>query len=248
MKKIFLYGLMLCSTVFGFTSCNDDEDQLSDTRITYYVNMDLQGEEMTLIPLGSAYQDAGCKAELNGEDYTSKIVTVGLEDVDVNTVGFYDIVYTAVNPDGYSASVSRTVVVYDPTVTASIAGTYSTDMEASKYGAKKNPFSAYAANYGNTSQCVGIKFTEVAPGIYYVNDLLGGWYNQIRGYGTKYCMTGYVSLNPDNTLTLQSSYITGWGDGLDYIEDTACDPAAGKISYSLSYAGQIFMDIVLNKD
>ena len=61
-------------------------------------------------------------------------------------------------------------------------------------------------------------------------------------------MTGYVSLNPDNTLTLQSSYIQSWGDGLDYIKDTAYDPATGKISYSLSYAGQIFMDIVLNKD
>jgi hypothetical protein len=61
-------------------------------------------------------------------------------------------------------------------------------------------------------------------------------------------MTGYVSLNPDNTLTLQSSLIAGWGDGLDYIKDSQCDPAAGTIKYSLSYAGQIFMDIVLNKD
>ena len=61
-------------------------------------------------------------------------------------------------------------------------------------------------------------------------------------------MTGYVSLNPDNTLTLQSSLIAGWGDGLDYIKDSQCDPAVGTIKYSLSYAGQIFMDIVLNKD
>jgi hypothetical protein len=247
MKKIYLFGLMLCAMAFGFTSCSND-DELTDTRVTYYVNMDLQGDAFTLVPLGTVYDDAGCKAELNGEDYTSKIVTTGLKDVDVNTVGFYDITYTAVNPDGYSASASRTVVVYDPSVTASLAGTYSVDMDASTYGANKDAFSARAAGYGNTTQCVGITFDEVAPGIYYVNDLLGGWYNQIRAYGTKYCMTGYVSLNPDNTLTLQSSYISGWGDGLDYIKDTAYDPATGKISYSLSYAGQIFMDIVLNKD
>lgn len=121
-------------------------------------------------------------------------------------------------------------------------------MNLSLYGTKKQTFSDRAAYYGNTTQCVGITFTEVAPGIYYVNDFLGGWYSQIRGYGVRYCMTGYISLNPDNTLTLQSSYIAGWGDGLDYIEDTACDPDAGTIQYSLSYAGQIFMDIVLNKD
>lgn len=247
MKKIYLFGLMLCAVVFGLTSCSKD-DQHTDTRITYYVNMYLQGDEMTLVPLGTAYTDAGCKADLNGEDYTSKIVTDGVEDVDVNTVGFYDITYSAVNPDGYAASVSRTVVVYDPTVTASIAGTYSTDMAATKFGTAGETFADYAPAYGNTTQCVGITFTEVAPGIYYVNDLLGGWYNQIRAYGTKYCMTGYVSLNPDNTLTLQSSYIPGWQDGLDYIKNTACDPAAGTIKYSLSYAGQIFMDIVLNKD
>ena len=133
-------------------------------------------------------------------------------------------------------------------MTASIAGTYSTDMAATKYGTAGKTFADYAPAYGNTTQCVGITFTEVAPGIYYVNDLLGGWYNQIRAYGTRYCMTGYVSLNPDNTLTLQSSLIAGWGDGLDYIKDSQCDPAAGTIKYSLSYAGQIFMDIVLNKD
>ena len=61
-------------------------------------------------------------------------------------------------------------------------------------------------------------------------------------------MTGYVSLNPDNSISLLSSYIKGWGDGLDYIKDGKYDPETGTISYSLSYAGQIFMDIVLNKD
>ena len=69
---------MLCSAVLAFTSCSDD-DQLTDTRVTYYVNMDLQGDEFTLVPLGTAYNDAGCKAELNGEDYTPKVVAEGVE-------------------------------------------------------------------------------------------------------------------------------------------------------------------------
>lgn len=248
MKKIFLYSMMLGMSVLGFTSCNDDEDQLTDSRLTYYVNLELQGDEMMLVPLGTTFNDPGVKATLAGEDFTSRVTVSGADDVDVNTVGFYDITYSGVNDDGFSASVSRTVVVYDPSVTATIEGTYSTDMAATKYGSAKNPFSAYAAAYGNTSQCVGITFSQFVPGIFYCNDLFGGWYDQIRGYGANYDMTGYVCLNPDNTITLLSSYIKGWGDGLDYIEDGVYNPETGQISYSLSYAGQIFMDMVLNKD
>lgn len=246
MKKYFIYSLMLVMTALGFTSCNDDEDQLTDTTITNYVVLDLQGDSFVLVPKGSSYVDAGCKAELGGEDFTSKLVVTG--SVDTNTVGFYYINYAGTNTEGYSVSVERTVVVYDPTVTASIAGTYSTDMAATGYGKAGATFADYAPRYGNTTQCVGIEFEEVAPGIYYVNDLFGGWYDQIRGYGSRYDMTGYVSLNADNTLTLQSSLIAGWGDGLDYLKDSKVDLETGRISYSVSYAGQIFMDIVLNKD
>ena len=237
---------MLGLSVLGFTACSDDH--LTDSRLTYYVNLELQGDEMMLVPIGTTFTDPGVKATLAGEDFTSNVVVSGADEVDVNTIGFYDITYSGMNADGFLASVSRTVVVYDPSVTTSIAGTYSTDMAETKYGAAKNPFSAYAAYYGNTSQCVGIVFTEYVPGIFSVNDLFGGWYNQIRGYGANYNMTGYVCLNADNTISLLSSYIKGWGDSLDYLENGVYDPATGRISYSVSYAGQIFMDIVLNKD
>lgn len=248
MKKTILYSMMLGMSVLGFTACNDDEDQLTDSRLTYYVNLELQGDEMLLVPVGTTFNDPGCKATLAGEDYSANVKVSGASDVDVNEVGFYDITYSAVNSDGFPASVSRTVVVYDPTVTASIAGTYSTDMAASLYGTAKATFADRAAAYGNTSQCTGITFTEFVPGIFYCNDLLGGWYDQIRAYGANYAMTGYVCLNADNTISLLSSYIKGWGDGLDYIDGGVYDPATGQVSYSLSYAGQIFMDIVLNKD
>lgn len=247
MKKIFLYGLMLGLSVFGLTSCSDDE-QLTDSRLTYYVNLELQGDEMMLVPIGTSFTDPGVKATLAGEDFTSKVITTGADAVDVNKVGFYDITYSGVNADGFPASVSRTVVVYDPSVTASIAGSYSTDMAASIYVSNGKTYADRAAYYGNTSQCEGIVFSEYVPGIFSVNDLFGGWYNQIRGYGATYNMTGYVCLNADNTISLLSSYIKGWGDGLDYLENGVYDPATGKISYSVSYAGQIFMDIVLNKD
>lgn len=246
MKKIYLFGLIMALGLVGLTSC-DGNDNLTDSRLTYYAVLDMQGDDFIAVPVGTSYTDPGCKGTLNGEDITDKIMIDGVEDVDVNQLGFYTITYSALGSDGYPASVSRTVCVYDPEVTVDMDGTYQTDMSNTLYGPNKTPFSAYAAHYGNTSQCVGITFTEIVPGIYAVNDLLGGWYWQIRGYGTNYAMTGYVSVNNDCEIELLDSYLRGWGDSLDYIENAKFDPDNGQISYSLSYASQIFMDIVLNK-
>ena len=246
MKKIYLYGLTAVLALVGLSSCGSDEH--TDSRLTYYPVLEMQGDDFIAVPVGTSYTDPGCKATLGGEDYSDKVKVTGLDEVDVNQLGLYDIIYTAVNADGFASTASRTVCVYDPTVTLDIAGTYSTDMAATTYGTAGRTFADYAAAFGNTSQCVGITFSQFAPGIFYCNDLFGGWYNQIRGYGANYDMTGYVCLNPDNTITLLSSYIKGWGDGLDYIEDGVYNPETGQISYSLSYAGQIFMDMVLNKD
>lgn len=230
----------------GLTSC-DDNDDLTDSRLTYYAMLDMQGDDFIAVPVGSSYTDPGCKATLDGQDITDKIVTEGVEDVDVNQLGFYTITYSAVGSDGYPASVSRTVCVYDPSVEIDMSGTYETDMANTLYGANKNPFSAYAAAYGNTSQCVGITFTEIVPGIYYVNDLFGGWYAQIRGYGANYAMTGYVSVNNDGEIELLDSYIRGWGDGLDFLDNGRFDAENGVVSYYVSYASVIVMDMVLNR-
>ena len=248
--KTLATGLVVMAAM---TSCTNDPDGL--TQITYYPVFTLEGGDVYTIGVGETYSEPGFTAIEGTEDVTNK-VSVSIADIDGNPVSaistaeptLYTVTYSAVNADGFSASTQRTVFVYDPTVTTSIAGTYSTDMEATIYKNNGKTFADRAAYYGNTDQCTGIEFTELAPGIYYVNDIFGGWYEQIRGYGKSYAMTGYLCLNGDNTISLMSSYISGWGDSLDYIEDGKYDPATGQISYSLSYAGQIFMDIVLNKD
>lgn len=137
------------------------------------------------------------------------------------------------------------MIVYDPAFPVSIAGTYATDIDQSIYN--KNPFSAWIAAKGYPGNSATVTFSEIVPGFYSCSDLLGGWYCQIRGYGSKYNMTGIVTLNADNTLTLIKSYIAGWGDSLDYIENAVYDPATGTITYDSSYAGQIFISPVLVK-
>ena len=70
-------------SVLGLTACSDDAE-MTDSRVTYYVNLDMQGEEFVQVPIGTPYTDAGCTATENGEDVTSKIVVDGLIDIDVN--------------------------------------------------------------------------------------------------------------------------------------------------------------------
>ncbi|MBQ7690338.1 MAG: DUF5012 domain-containing protein [Muribaculaceae bacterium] len=253
MKKIFMYAAALLLSSVAFTSCSDSNDELTDSKLTNYVVLEVQGDEFVALPLGTSYVDAGCKATLDGQDAASRLVTEGVDEVDENTIGFYEITYSAVNDDGFPISASRTVCVYDPSITLNIEGKYNTDMAATMYLGKMNdvkdwyPFADWAAGYGNTSQCEGITFTQIVPGIFYCNDLLGGWYWQIRGYGTSYAMTGYVSVDNDGNVELISSYIPGWGDGLDYIEEAKYDTSTSTISYSLCYAGQIYMKPVMTK-
>lgn len=230
--------------MLALSSCNDGKDELTDSRLTYYADLQMQGDEFMLVPVGSKFVDPGCTGTLAGEDITSKIVIEGADEVDTNTLGFYYITYSAEGSDGYPASVERTVCVYDPTVTLDISGEYIVDMEASIYQGART-YADRAAFYGNTTQCTGITFDMIVPGIYYVNDIFGGWYEQIRGYGSRYAMTAYVSVDNDGNIDLLSSYIAGWGDGIDYLEEGRFED--GVISYSLCYAGQIYMDIVLNK-
>ena len=226
-------------SVFGLTSCNDDNDELTDSRLTYYVNLEMQGDAFVQVPIGSSYTDAGCKATMNGQDATSRIVTTGLNSIDVNTAGLYTVTYSAVNDDGFPASVSRTVAVCDPSITTNIAGTWTTQTGTQRIYATGTvtPFPDYS-----------IKITKAAPGIFYVSDLFAGYYEQRAGYGGSYACKGYLQLLADNTLVCLSNGVAGWGDSLD--EGTfsgSYDPATETLTWQEDYAGSMTFYITLNK-
>lgn len=248
MKKLYIFAMTLFVAAMGiaFTSCNDDKDQLTDSRITYYVTLEMLGDDFIAIPKGSTFDDPGCKVIMAGEDATDRLVVEGLDELDENTVGFYPITYSAANDDGFASSVSRTVCVYDPNAALDISGVYDADMEASIYLNNGKTYADRAAYYGKTEKVTGITFEQFLPGIFYCSDLFGGWYSQIRGYGSGYNMGGYISVDDEGNVQLLDSYTPTWGDSLDYLDDGAFyDRGTQTISYSLSYAGQIYMAPVL---
>ena len=73
MKKIFLYGLLFFTAASGLTSCSDD--QHTDTRVTNYIVLTINGDAVVYIDADATYEDAGCKAEAAGQDVSDKIVT-----------------------------------------------------------------------------------------------------------------------------------------------------------------------------
>jgi hypothetical protein len=239
MKKTLLYSLMLGMSVFSLTSCNDDKDELTDSRLTYYVNLEMQGDAFVQVPIGSSYTDAGCTATMNGQDVTSRIVTSGLDEIDVNTAGLYDVTYSAINDDGFPASVSRTVAVCDPTIETDLSGTWTTQAGTQRIygGATVTPFAEYTC-----------KIKKAAPGIFSVSDFFAGYYDQRAGYGSSYACKGYLQLLADNTLVCLSNFVSGWGDSID--EGTfvgSYDPETETLTWECGYAGSMTFYITLNK-
>lgn len=234
MKKILFYTLMLCLSSFALTSCNDDNDELTDAKVTYYPTLEIQGAKFVEVPIGTTYTELGCKGVLRGEDCTSGIVTSGT--VDVNTPGLYNINYTYTNEQGYKKSTQRTVAVCDPTITTDIAGDYTVQEGTYRsYNNKNADFKGFS-----------VKITRLAPGLFYINDLMAGYYGQGVGYGAQAELTGYLQLMSDNSIKLISSYVSAWGDSANSFENAKYDAATGTISYDMTYNnGSMLFHVIL---
>lgn len=231
-KNIFYLMLMLLTSVLTFTSC-DNDSSAGYTRITYYPVLSMQGDETMYIDKGTTFTDPGCTAELNGEDVTSQIVTKGT----VNTAksGVYNLSYSVANEDGFSATASRTVIVTDPA--DATEGVFTSDANSYRdYNGANTPF-------GSNFEVIIINNGD---GTYHVEDLLGGWYSQRAGYGTTYNMDGTISMDSEGNLTLISSLIGGWNDGLvDF--SGKFDAATGTYTWDAEYVQEMKFHVVLNK-
>ena len=237
MKKIYLFGLLLAGVLLGLTSCNDDNDELTDSRLTYYADLQLQGDEFMAVPVGTPFVDPGCTGTLAGEDITSQIKVIGADDVDTSTLGFYDITYLAYGSDGFPASVTRTVCVYDPSVTTDMTGEYVVQEGSYRYWFSSGavvPFSGYP-----------VSIERVVPGIFAISDMMGGYYDVRAGYGPRYAMNGYLQLTGDNEVLALSGIVPGWGDSYDDLYDGSYDPETETITYDMDYAGSMQFHIIL---
>lgn len=227
MKKIFFYGLALCLSAMTLTSCSSDEDH-TDTRVTYYINLTINGDEVVYLDANSTYNDAGCKAEANGQDVSDKIIIDN--PVDTKNIGPYTVTYSAVNEDGFASQAYRYVYVGVP-----VTGSVATGSFRQTYNDDGSPKAQVAwSGYD-------IDLLTDGNGKYWVEDLLGGYYEQRAGYGSSYSMKGYLQVNADNTVDLVGGgNVVGWGDAYDDFMNGKFDPATNTISYTVVYADMDF--------
>ena len=234
MKKIINISLVcLCSILF-LASCA--EDDAVAPKVTYYAQLELNGDEYMVTDMGQTFQDPGCTATMKGEDVSSQVVVSG--NVDTSTAGMYDLTYSITNEDGISATVSRHVIVKHSS--DNVAGVYYNT--ADSYRDYSGTISAFGAEY----QIIVVPTDEV--GVYEVDDLLGGWYCQRAGYGTSYAMYGTISVDSE-TGTVEALYgrVPGWNDSYDSFENGTFNANSGLIQYEVSYAGCMTFYISLLK-
>lgn len=234
MKKI-IYSLIVCLTVIGLYSCEDETSQ-DTSSITYYATLELNGESTVFWDLGETYEEAGYAAEMNGEDVTDQVVIEG--SVDVNTPGIYTLNYIITNVDGYSVTKSRTVYVADGTESAIASGEWvATSATYRNYNGTITKFSGFP-----------IAILQTSPGEFYISDFFAGYYDQRAGYGSAYAMVGSFSLAADNTIDATSASLEGWGDSIDSFANGEYNPTTGEIYYEVSYAGIMTFYITLTKN
>ena len=147
MKKRFVF--LLSVFVLIISSCKKDDiintpEMVGISKVTYYAVLTLTGDVIMAVPNGTPYAEPGVKAEAAGTDVP--VTTSGT--VDANTDGVYTLTYSAVNSDGYSASTTRTVVIY----------TTAADAAANDL----------SGNYARTNNGSVATWTKIAPGVYTV--------------------------------------------------------------------------------
>lgn len=206
-----------------------------------FIQLELLGDGLVQIPVGTSYEDAGYKATMNGQDASSYIITSGLDNIDVNKIGFYEVNYSTNNDSDIPISVTRTVVVFDPTIKTDLSGRWVTQNGTQRiYYSSNNltPFAGYTC-----------KIEKFLPGIFTVSDFFAGYYDQRAGYGKYYACKGYLGLLADNSLVCLDNFVNGWGDTLD--EGTfvgTYDPNTEMLTWQCDYAGAMTFYIYLKSD
>ncbi len=233
MKKI-IYSLFIC-LAFVLSSCEDETSQ-DTSKITYFVDFEMLGDQTTLVPVGTPYTEAGVIATEGGNDITSSMVVSG--SVDSDKIGLYTINYAATNVDGFASSISRTVIVYNPEITTDMSGTYVAEAGTYRFHATvgDTPYSGY-----------NVTITQLAPGFFYVTDFFAGYYDVRAGYGSNYAMTGYIELKADNSVSLVSSKVGGWGDSLGKLANAQFNPETGALTWDAYYTANMIFYVKLKK-
>jgi len=213
MKKS-LYLIAGVAALFVLGSCQKLTTE-GVTRTTYYPVLGLEGDDPFIVILGQNYVEPGFTATLNGEDVSAN-VTVS-SNVDTSAPGIYSVTYSAVNEDGFSASIKRGVYVLNP-------------------GGVDNVYSSSCKMGTRAYDNLPIVITKVASDTYMIEDLCGGFYcyGRYPGYEPTYDFHAETlfKIEADNSITLGAAGAWYFKSSFDYTNfEGTYDPETGVIDY-----------------
>jgi hypothetical protein len=192
MSRILLVTLL--SGVLLLIGCEKKITTEDESRITYFPEFNIVGDEYVTMPKDSKYVDEGAVSTENGIEIETSVTS----NVDTSEVGIYTVNYSATNSEGYSKTATRHVIVYDPDKgvgAADISGSYLSNVV-------QNNTQAYT-NLQTT-------LTKVAEGVFFHSDWVGGYYAQGKKGGATYAFKGYMLLTANNEIIHLSS-TNPWG-------------------------------------
>lgn len=125
MKNNRIHFFSLFMVLIVISSCKKDNfnyppGTVGSSKIVYFPTIAIKGDRLIILNQGTAYTDPGVDATLNGQP--AQFTTTGAV---TTSPGVYNLVYTAANAQGFTATDWRTVVVIGSDVSANdFSGTY----------------------------------------------------------------------------------------------------------------------------
>jgi hypothetical protein len=176
MKK-YIYKILPILFVIFF-SCDEDLTTEGVSRVTFYNDIELLGEETQVVDQGTAFVDQGAIATEGDADVTENIEVSGT--VDHTTVGYYPVTYNIKNVDGFAKSIVRNVFVLpvDRSTSDIYVGTYTGDVS-------------------NGTHADASVISYLGDGLYFADDFIGGRYTIGRGLPPNYKISAYFYVNGD---------------------------------------------------
>lgn len=233
----------LLSGLFFIAGCDNEPEVSNLSRVTFFPEFVYDGPNEAVIPCNSDYQISPITAFENGQPLTTttKVETVAgtVPSVDINSPENYAETTTAINADGFPATVTRNFwVACTGDLVNSIEGLYSSTVIRS--GAVNPQY--FDMNY--------VLIRKVGDNVYEISDAIGGYYEFGRAYGWGYRAFGaQITANniAANDFSFSGPVPVGAFGGNCVLTEMTVDPATKTIHFISEWDIPYTFDVTLTQ-
>lgn len=225
--KLLKYIVILIAVVGLFSSCEKNYDSFIKGETPAPV-MELIGSNPLVLFKGTPYVEPGIIAVeiFNGD--TTELEYEVLNEVNVDITGTYKLQYKVTNSEGYDFYINRNVSI------VSFTG----------YDVFEIPSGTYDGIRINRNAGGDVQVTKLAPGVYQISDLFGGYYDQYVGYGPETAAPAILVINEDGTIRTELGYVDGWAEEV-YGTNFVFDAENNVITYNAAFEDGFNFDVQL---